>query len=312
MQDLLSIPVEKLEGLGLCDWAYTEDLSAKSYDQFSAWIKSNLHGVLGYLSDERKEKRRSLSEVYPQTQSALIFLFDYTGEKKRLISEDSKLKVASYASAFGKRDYHFEIKERIQSIMQELEVLDYKIIVDTAPVLERDLAYRAGLGWFGKNSMLISKAHGSYFLIGSVLLTQKLQLGTREVETDHCGHCTKCLEACPTEAIRGDRTLVADRCISTYTIEVFKESEPPKGYPTQTSEVFGCDICQEVCPWNSKPIKNAVFSPNEETLLPNKSAQELIDWLSQMSKREFKRVFKDTVMERTGRDGLIKNLNKLI
>ena len=177
-------------------------------------------------------------------------------------------------------------------------------------MLERDLAQRAGLGWFGKNSMIINREFGSYQLIGSLLLNKKLELATKDIETDHCGTCTRCIDACPTNAIhQTERTVFSDRCISTFTIEMFKEVEPPKGYAKNSHEVFGCDICQEVCPWNRKPLKN-IESIQESRLVNffNRDLNLIISELEKMSNKGFKTFFKGTSFERVGKRGLIKNL----
>jgi len=306
-----------LNDLGVLDWGYTDCDEAQSYDTYEKWIDKGHHGPLGYLTGEKKEKRKKISEYYPEFKSALVFLFSYQKEKKSLdqfyqSSESNGLKIGSYVFGFGGQDYHKVLRQKLESLACHLpEGISYKLSLDTQPILERDLAYRAGLGWFGKNSMFINKKQGSFFIIGSLLLNKTLELPIPSVDTDHCGQCTKCIDLCPTDAIEG-RTIISQKCISTYTIEVFKEGTPPKGYPNSGGEIFGCDICQDVCPWNIKAL-----SKIEEQVTLNSQLQdfflktpidEILNKLKEMTNRGFRRVFKDTPLERTGRLGLIKNI----
>jgi epoxyqueuosine reductase len=162
--------------------------------------------------------------------------------------------------------------------------------------------------------MLINRNHGSYFIIGSLLLNQKLNLEAKGLDVDHCGTCTACADACPTNAIDLDsRTLRAQDCISTFTIEIMKEAAPPKGYEQSRGEVFGCDICQDVCPWNRKPLdkESAIFSLHEQfeflkeyLQLPN---NELKDKISAMTGRGFQKVMRGTALGRPGKRGWLKN-----
>lgn len=300
-------------------WGYTEKLAPVSYQHFLNWIAQKKHEPLGYLADYRKDKRSHISEVFPNVKSALVFLFDYTATKKTLLKKSPKYKLASYTLGFEGRDYHSYLSDKLERIAQQIASdipkLEYKISLDIHPVLERDLAYRAGLGWFGKNSMLINRKIGSYTMIGSLLLNQKLPLNQQELESDHCGQCTRCMEACPTNAIDvKTRTVESAKCISTYTIELFKDAPAPTGYPTQSGEVFGCDICQEVCPWNAKPMQKVSETNLNEKLVSffNRETFQILEELSQMSNKTFKDFFKDTSVERVGKKGLIKNLDKLV
>ena len=299
-----------LNTLSVVDWGYTDQLEAVSYSHFKEWSESHRSGILDYLKGERADKRHSLSSYYPECQSALVFLFDYSKARVALKKKKYIRQIASYVLGFKGFDYHFILKDSLQQIAQHHQIDHFKISLDTQPVLERDLAYRAGLGWFGKNSMLINRKKGSYFIIGSLLLNRKLPLEKRKNDVDHCGTCRACLDACPTSAIEEDtRTLIADQCISTYTIELFKDAEPPRGYE-KSDWIFGCDICQDVCPWNDKVLLNQSpeLSPSliEDYFLKQNDFSEL----EKMSKREFRKKFKSTPLERTGRDGLLKNLKR--
>ena len=287
----------------IIEWGYIMSSKPESWTHYEKWIDNNYHGPLKYMADERKDLRASLNNFYPEFKSALVFLFDYTSTAKKN-QNDQNYKFAAYTKGFDGIDYHYWIKDKLEKIAKDLGIENYKLSIDAQPVLERDLAFRAGLGWFGKNSMLINQKKGSFFLISSILLDQELNLSTKTLETDHCGNCTRCIVACPTDAIVSDRVIDANKCISTFTIETFKEAEPPKGYPTARGEIFGCDICQEVCPWNSKPLLNSVSDNKEvhfEEIFQNTD-------LNQISNREFKRIFKGTSLERTGRVGLLKNI----
>lgn len=305
-----------LEQLEIVDWGYTSSLEPVSYEQYQQWVDQNNHGVLSYLADDRKELRASLKNIEEDCQSALIFLFSYKETSFSYQEKWEDHRMASYALAYGERDYHYVIKERLDLIIEKLKLEypseSFRSGIDTWPILERDLAYRAGLGWFGKNSMLINKKEGSLFLIGSILTSLKLEVNNA-LETDHCGHCRDCVDACPTDAIDPNtRTLIADKCISTFSIELFKDADAPSGIEKSNGEIFGCDICQDVCPWNIKLAKKSTPKSPEDNKLFNfffsrplgKVYEELMSW----SNKKYTKEFKGTVVERTGRKGMLKNL----
>ena len=314
MMNLFHIDLDFLKESRIIEWAYTEELEPRTYQNYLEWVDKGMSGPLKYLTDHRKDKRKSLSEVYPECESVLVFLFDYRAAKKYLLDQKIENKIAAYTIGFDDEDYHVWIRNKLVAIGSKLQEkfldLDFKLSLDIHPVLERDLAERAGLGWFGKNSMIISQEFGSYHLIGSLLLNQKLELQTKNQIVDHCGTCTRCIDACPTDAIiPGKRTLDASKCISTFTIELFKDSTPPAGYPANSQEVFGCDICQEVCPWNNKPL-NLIKSSDKSLLVDffNRDLNVICDDINKMSNREFKLFFQNTSFERVGKQGLLKNL----
>ena len=298
----------------IVDFGYTEELEPRTYKEFLQWIELNYNGPLNYLADHRKDIRKSLKDVYSDCESSLVFLFDYRSSKKFIEETKPKNKIASYTVGFEDQDYHFWIKEKLERMGRDLQAvfngLEFKLSLDIHPVLERDLAERAGLGWFGKNSMIINQKFGSYNLIGSLLLNQKLPLNFRPSVADHCGNCTRCLDACPTNAILdGSRTIDSSKCISTFTIELFKDSQPPTGYPSQENEVFGCDICQEVCPWNIKPMQTASKIESSDLVdFFNRDLSEVCCDIEAMSNKNFKTFFKSTSFERVGKRGLLKNL----
>lgn len=310
--------------LGIVDWSYTEELGPLSYEHYLKWLSDGKHGSLSYLEGERADKRKNLDNVFPGCQSAIVFLFSYA-EQKYTIEQESlgDAKIASYVTSFGGLDYHYILKDRLNKISQILKdkfpQLESMPSLDVLPVLERDLAVRSGLGWFGKNSMMIHRSEGSFTMIGALLLNQKLPLKARAIETDHCGQCRACADACPTLAIDLEtRTLKADLCVSTYTIEVFKDATPPSGYENM-QEIYGCDICQDVCPWNKRWLRERLklgalsrfdwsgLESLKEIFLAGTFSQ-VVKRLESIGVREFKRLFKGTPLERTGRNGLLKNL----
>lgn len=311
---------ELLEKLQIVDWAYTDELEAHSYDHYDQWVLAGHAGPLNYLVDERKSIRKSLSDYRRDIQSALVFLFSYAPTKKALNQQKLESPMASYVLGFEGKDYHHILRDSLSELFCEVQKqypdLETKISLDTQPILERDLALRAGLGWFGKNSMLINRNEGSFFILGSLLLNKKLPINKRAVEVDHCGSCTRCITACPTNAIDPEtRTIRAKDCISTYTIEQFHPTPAPKGMSMGNGEVFGCDICQDVCPWNEKQLESIEYSPQA---LSNKSNElldyfsrrpknEVIEDLEQLSNRGYRKLFSGTPLERTGRIGMLKN-----
>jgi epoxyqueuosine reductase len=322
MKSLLNLSSEFLQSQGILDWGYTEEYVPRSLNQYEKWVNQAGHGPLGYLADHRKDLRRDLRNVYPEFQSALVFLFSYQPTKKYLL-EHQHHEVAAYALGFEGEDYHHALKRRLDSIFLELKnqhpELERFISLDAQPVLERDLAHRAGLGWFGKNSMLINQKEGSYFILGSLLLNQKLNLEVTTADVDHCGQCNACVEACPTQAIDPEtRTLKASQCISTYTIETFKDALPPAGFEQSRGEIFGCDICQDVCPWNRKPLlkTDSALSLRSQFQflrswfleLPKNDLQQLLE---QETNRGLKKKLVGTALDRPGRLGWLKNLKAL-
>jgi len=315
-----------LEKLSLRKVGYSELSEPLSYDKYVKWVEKGNHEPLNYLADHRKDLRSDLKEYFPEFKSALVFAFDYSGKKKALdefyqSDQSNGLKISSYVFGFDGADYHLELRDRMNSILDVLKQshpdISASYTLDMHPVLERDLAHKSGLGWFGKNSMLINREFGSFFMIGSLLLDQTLDIETESLETDHCGNCTACVEACPTDAIDVEnRTIISNKCISTWTIELFNEAPPIPGHIEKgEGEIFGCDICQDVCPWNIKELEKN----NSQKLTGEKShllksfylerpVEQVEQELEGMSNKAFVRQFKGTALERTGRKGLLKNI----
>jgi epoxyqueuosine reductase len=324
MDDVLEInPLSKdlMQKYSIGDYAVTTSSTPISYASYLSWVSNNKAGSLIYMRDDRATLRSSLNNIFPDFQSALVFLFTY---KKRPEGTNG-LKIADYVWGFEGKDYHLVLSRHLDEIIQQqipYADLKYKIVIDTAPVLERDLAYRSGLGWFGKNSMLINKSLGSYFIIASVLFNKKIIINSDKkidglpnvLESDHCGSCTRCVVACPTHAIDAQlRQVDANLCLSSYTIEQFSiEKTPPPGHEN-VLDIFGCDICQRVCPWNEKISLEEInrtdkIASNLYSFFYEKKPEVVVEEISSLSKREFRKIFKDTPLARTGRDSLVKNV----
>lgn len=277
------------------------------FDTYQNWVQAGRHGDMAYLGDERAiERRADPRRILPECRSILVVGMPYDPPPAPPLNDPTpRGRVAAYAMG---DDYHLVIPPRLERLVAFLEAqvghpVSHRIYTDTGPVLERDLAQRAGLGWIGKNTCLISPQHGSYFLLGEILLGLDLPFDA-PIVSDHCGTCTRCIDACPTGCILPDRTLDARRCISYLTIEN-KGDIPEDLRPLMGEWVFGCDICQMVCPWNkrfARQITDSAFAPREG--LPFPSIEEDL----QLSPQEFNRKFKDSPLKRAKRRGYQRSL----
>lgn len=318
---------ELVQKLHVTDYAYSEELEALNFDSYADWISKNLHAPLDYLSGERAEKRKNLKSFWPSCESFITFIFSYHDTKFSLLNyykknTDNNLKIASYSLGFQGEDYHFYLMEKLNEIgnyLKEKYDLEFQLALDIHPVLDRDLASRSGLGWYGKNSMLISKKHGSFTIIGSLLLSKKIpEMWPRAMEVDHCGQCRKCIDHCPTEAIlENERKIISSRCISTFTIEEFKlDSVPDEKMDLSSGYIFGCDICQDVCPWNQRLMRQGLYQEvefNQKQLeilefFKVGSSKEVQNKIEGLSNGEYKKKFFKTSYFRSGKRGLLKNL----
>ena len=220
-------------------------------------------------------------------------MLNYYPEKH--LPESSHYKISKYA--YGK-DYHFVIKEKLKALMdyieQEFPGIPMRMFTDSAPVLDKSWAQKSGLGWMGKHSLLINKKIGSFFFIGEIIVGLDLQ-ADEAYDKDYCGTCTKCIDACPTAAITEPYVLDAQKCISFLTIEA-KQDVPSKYKDQLNNWIFGCDICQDVCPWNSKakPTSEPAFRLSDDLMLMKKE-----DW-EQMDKLQFNQLFKNSPVKRSG------------
>jgi len=283
---------------------------ADGFDRMRDWLDRGYAGEMKYMS-RQAEARRAPNSILENVQTVVILGMNYHVEAKSAGSaQDSGAdrsspitgRVSRYA--WGE-DYHCVLRERLNClrdwVQAELPGCQGRGVVDTAPLLERDFARRAGLGWFGKNTMLLNKRLGSYFFLGALLLDIKLQPDTPH-EASHCGTCTACLDACPTQAFVEPGVMDARRCISYLTIEL-RGPIPAELREPMGNWVFGCDICQEVCPWNQKAPHTA-----ESRFLPRPDLEpiDLIQLLG-MSEEEFRNRFRGTTITRTKRRGLLRN-----
>lgn len=270
-------------------------------DRLQKWLNNGYNAGMGYMANHF-EKRVNPALLVEGTLSVITVLTNYYPSNHRL--SQSFPKVSRYA--YGK-DYHEVIKDNLARLFNFISEhifpnLAGRYFVDSAPILERSLAVRAGLGWIGKNSMLIHPKMGSFVFIGEMVVNLELPY-TRSLVNDGCGGCLRCMDACPTNAILPDRQIDANRCISYQTIEN-RESIPDELTGKFNNWVFGCDICQEVCPWNrkSEPHKNSEFEPS-----PELAAMTPGDWET-LTPERFAILFKKSAIKRAKFDGLIRNL----
>ncbi len=275
---------------------------------FRRWLEQGFAGEMHYLH-RTADARCDPQQVLPGAKSAVVVGLNYAPDVLPTTDEPSRGIFARYALG---DDYHEVMTQKLRSLLEFIRQLrpdcQAKIYVDAGPVLERELAWRAGLGWFGKNTMLINTHRGSYFLIGEILLDVELDYDQPAV--GGCGTCTKCIEACPTGAIIAPYLLDARRCISYLTIEL-KGCMPEDLRVQMGNRVFGCDICQEVCPFNqprphaplrSAPTSEPAFAPREVTL-----TTRLVDLL-QMGEEEFRTAFQNSAVKRAKRRGIRRNV----
>lgn len=279
--------------------------------EYLEWLDRGWHGEMAYMAREDAVRRRlEPADALEGCRTLILSSLLYgPGAGARASSPRARAVVARYARG---RDYHEVFEERLALLAKQVASLapgsDCKAYVDYGPVLERDHAQRAGLGWIGKNTMLIHPRLGSYLLLGELLTT--LELSPDEPFTaDHCGTCERCIDACPTGAIRGPGELDSRLCISYLTIEL-RGPIPVELRPAIGDRVFGCDICQEVCPWNSEAPSPAVSAL---ALEPGRPAPPgaMVAWaeeLSGLGDVEFKQRYRGTAFARPGRDGMLRNL----
>ena len=293
---------EKARQLGFTLAGVTSSEAPPNYSTFESWLNADMHGKMKYLAEERSRGRRAdPKQIFPECKSILVLAMPYAP----LTSDDQTAhgnpKIASYALG---DDYHDIIPPRLKLIVEFIEEqlgrpIPNRYYTDTGPILERDLAQRAGLGWIGKNTLLINPKAGSTFFLAEILLGIELE-PDNPVTTDHCGTCTRCITACPTECILPNRTLDARRCISYLTIEL-KDDIPEELRPLMKDWIFGCDICQQVCPWNR------FSSPAEPAFEPKIPLPVLTSDLA-LTSVEFNQRFKKSPIKRARRRGYLRNL----
>ncbi len=263
---------------------------------YKKWIDSGMHGSMDYMA-RNQDSREDIAAWYPEVKSVLVCAFSYADNAPRP-ADPGQGRVARYAAL---PDYHPELKRRMEEILSWLKArvpgADGRIFVDTSPLLERLYARYAGLGWVGKNTMVISPKAGSYFFLAG--LAVNLTMEHDEPIADHCGSCARCIEACPTDALSAERVLDASRCIAYFTIE-HKGAIPSEFRPKIGNWIMGCDICQEVCPWNRFAGPSPVFPPALPESLP-------LNEFPGMDKDSFRQKYGETPLSRPKLKGLVRN-----
>ena len=265
------------------------------------WLNQNHHGQMSYM-ENHFDKRLNPNLLVDDAKSVVSLLLNYYPSETQ---NNDSYKISKYA--YG-QDYHFVIKEKINellySIQENIGEVTGRAFVDSAPVLDKAWAAKSGLGWIGKNSNLITKSLGSFYFIAELIID--LDLEYDHTTTDHCGTCIACIDACPTEAIVAPYVVDGSKCISYFTIEL-KDNIPEVMKGKFNDWVFGCDICQDVCPWNkfSKPHNEPLFHPHPDLLSMAKK-----DW-EEITEETFKKVFKNSAVKRTKLEGLKRNITFL-
>jgi epoxyqueuosine reductase len=266
------------------------------------WLNQNMHGKMSYMQNHF-DKRLDPTKLVEGAKSVVSLLLNYFPEEKQ--SDTLAPKISKYA--YGE-DYHFVIKSKLKDLFnfihENIGEVGGRIFVDSAPVLDRAWAKKSGLGWVGKNSNLINKNSGSFFFIAEMILD--LELEHDGPVKDYCGTCTQCMDSCPTDAIVAPYVVDGSKCISYFTIEL-KEAIPSEMKGKFDNWAFGCDVCQDICPWNrfSKPHQEPLFN-NSSGLLEMKQK----DW-EEITEEIFKEVFKNSAVKRTAFKGLKRNLEFL-
>jgi len=296
---LSSLAKEEGARLGFALVGVTTPHPPAHVDVYRSWIAAGRHGQMAYLASERGLARRSdLRQILPECQSVLVVALRYDQPGP---AQAQGARIAAYAHG---RDYHDVLPERLERLLAALRQaagvdFPYRIYTDTGPILERELAQRAGLGWIGKNTCLIHPRLGSYLLLGEALLALPLAPDPPFLP-DRCGTCTRCVDACPTGCILPDRTLDASRCISYLTIE-HKGTIPADLRPAIGDWLFGCDICQEVCPWNRR-AEAPLPDPGDDPL-PRLEAADILC----LGPESLRKTYAGTPVVRPRRRGFLRN-----
>ncbi|MEM8762588.1 MAG: tRNA epoxyqueuosine(34) reductase QueG [Bacteroidota bacterium] len=265
------------------------------------WLNNNMHGEMAYMANHF-DKRLDPTKLVEGSKSVISLLLNYYPEEQQ---NSESYKISKYA--YGK-DYHFVIKEKLKtllhSIQENIGEVHGRAFVDSAPVLDKAWAAKSGLGWMGKHSNLLTQQVGSFYFIAELIVDLELEYDTPV--TDHCGTCTACIDACPTEAIVEPYVVDGSKCISYFTIEL-KNEIPTEMQGKFDDWMFGCDVCQDVCPWNrfSKPHREPLFEPHSELLSMQKE-----DW-EDITEELFQTLFKKSAVKRTKFSGLQRNIRFL-
>jgi len=293
--------LEKTKHLHLDQVGWTQVSPAVDFHHFRQWLDAGMHGEMRYL-DKHSEARKHPHSIKEDAKTLLMALVNYRPEDSHSNPPETAGKVARYARG---PDYHHFLWEKLGLLGQFLSELipgcSWRAVADSAPLLERGFANRCGLGWIGKNTLLLNRKHGSYTVLGALLLSHELPANPTQIEVaDFCGTCTRCLDACPTQAIGPARHLDARQCISYWTIEKRGPLGPEAGGNLH-GWLFGCDICQEVCPWNRKS------PPGIELGQRNDLATLDCVALLRMGDEEIRSMIRGMALSRTKPSGLRRN-----
>ena len=289
-------------GFEYCGIAKAEKLNDDAR-RLESWLNKGYNGKMGYM-ENYFDLRVDPSKLVPGSKSVITLLLNYFPSEKQ---KDDAPKVSKYA--FG-NDYHEVIKSKLKLFLQLLKEnigeINGRGFTDSAPVLERTWAEKSGLGWVGKNGNLITKNSGSFFFIATLITDLELETDNPFIK-DYCGSCTKCIDNCPTDAILPDKVIDGSKCISYFTIELKDMLIPDEMKGRFENRMFGCDICQDVCPWNrfSKPNNETGFTPIHEILNFSKN-----DW-EEITEESFKIIFKKSPLKRSKFEGIKRNLKFL-
>ncbi|NIK90544.1 tRNA epoxyqueuosine(34) reductase QueG [Mangrovimonas sp. CR14] len=265
------------------------------------WLNQQMHGEMHYMTNHF-DKRLDPTKLVEGSKSVISLLLNYYPKEKQI---DGSYKLSKYA--YG-TDYHFVIKEKLKDLLgfmqTEIGEIEGRAFVDSAPVLDKAWAAKSGLGWIGKHSNLLTQKTGSFYFVAELIVDLELEYDSPT--TDHCGTCTACIDACPTEAIIQPYVVDGSKCISYLTIEL-KDNLPLEFKGKMDGWMFGCDVCQDVCPWNrfSKPHSEPLFNPNKELLNMDKN-----DW-EELTEETFRKVFQKSAVKRAKYSGLTRNIRFL-
>lgn len=286
------------QGFTACGIAPAKELD-KDAIHLRNWLDRGLHAGMQFM-ENHFDKRIDPGKLVSEAKSVILVLLNYFPSD--IQKEEDNFLISKYA--YG-RDYHMVMKKMLKQFKDKIhttiKLLEGRIFVDSAPVLERALAAAAGLGWIGKNSNLISPKHGSFVFIGELICD--LELIYDKPIPDYCGDCTKCIQACPTKAIVSDRIIDSRKCVSYWTIENKEDiNELLRG--TFNNRIFGCDICQDVCPWNKKMKSHKVeeFRPSHDLLAMTRDSWQ------HLTEERFNKLFKESAVKRAGFTGLKRNI----
>lgn len=290
------------EGCGFSQAGFLEDEAIR----LEQWLKSQKHGEMGWM-ENHFDKRVDPTKLVPGAKSVISVLCSYhqPGMASSHIADDQNPKISKYALG---EDYHFVLKDKLFQLFEFTKQLngglEGRVFVDSAPVMDKAWAVKSGLGWMGKNSNILNRTHGSWFFLGEMIVDVPFDYDSPV--TDHCGSCTRCIDACPTDAITEPYQVDGSKCISYFTIEL-RDEIPSEYHDKLGNWIFGCDICQDVCPWNrkAKPGSEDRLFAREPLLSQN------LEYWEELNLMEFRKMFKKNPVKRTKFEGLKRNVDAI-